>query len=100
MGNQRVAVFTSATTGAIAYVEYAYAKQNKLSYALLRDRDGAFMAPSSRSFQSAAANTGSLSASANQHAIEKSARETELADRRRDLRAHEQEASTERCGGS
>jgi phosphate transport system substrate-binding protein len=46
----------SRTGGAIGYVEYAYAKQNKLTYALLRNKEGQFVTPESRTFQSAAAN--------------------------------------------
>ena len=53
-GNEGVANFTAQTPGAIGYVEYAYALQNKLSYMLLSNRDGAFISPSSSSFQSAA----------------------------------------------
>ena len=43
-------------SGAIGYVEYAFAKQNNLSHALLANRDGAFVAPDAESFQAAAAN--------------------------------------------
>jgi phosphate transport system substrate-binding protein len=55
-GNEGVSAMASRTTGAIGYVEYAYAKQNKLTYALLRNKDGQFVTPESRTFQSAAAN--------------------------------------------
>ncbi|MBV8888713.1 MAG: phosphate ABC transporter substrate-binding protein PstS [Alphaproteobacteria bacterium] len=55
-GNEGVAALTSRTEGAIGYVEYAYALQNKLTYALLRNKDGAFVGPDSKSFQQAAAN--------------------------------------------
>src|SRR6266487_2768613 len=41
--------------GVIGYVEYAYALQNKLVYALLRNRDGNFVAPNIDSFKAAAA---------------------------------------------
>ncbi len=44
------------TDGAIGYVEYAYALQNKLTYALLQNNDGAFVAPTVKAFQAAAAN--------------------------------------------
>ena len=46
----------SRTAGAIGYVEYAYAKQNKLTYALMQNKDGQFVSPDSKTFQSAAAN--------------------------------------------
>ncbi len=55
-GNEGVAATTARTGGAIGYVEYAYAKQNKMAHALLGNRDGVFVAPSSESFQSAAAS--------------------------------------------
>jgi len=55
-GNEGVAALTSRTDGAIGYVEYAYALQNKMTYTLLKNRDGAFATPNSASFQAAAAN--------------------------------------------
>jgi phosphate transport system substrate-binding protein len=55
-GNEGVSAMASRTVGAIGYVEYAYAKQNKLTYAPLRNKDGQFVTPESRTFQSAAAN--------------------------------------------
>src|SRR5262245_38256201 len=55
-GNEGVSAMASRTAGAIGYVEYAYAKQNKLTYTLLRNKDGQFVTPESRTFQSAAAN--------------------------------------------
>ena len=42
--------------GGIGYVEYAYALQNKLAYVLLQNRTGTFVAPTIKTFQSAAAN--------------------------------------------
>jgi phosphate transport system substrate-binding protein len=55
-GNEGVSAMASRTVGAIGYVEYAYAKQNKLTYALLRNKDGHFASPDSKTFQAAAAN--------------------------------------------
>jgi phosphate transport system substrate-binding protein len=55
-GNEGVSAMASRTSGAIGYVEYAYAKQNKLTYALLRNKDGQFVSPEIRTFQSAAAS--------------------------------------------
>jgi phosphate transport system substrate-binding protein len=55
-GNEGVAAISARTDGAIGYVEYAYALQNKLPYVLLRNNDGAFVAPDSKAFQAAAAN--------------------------------------------
>jgi phosphate transport system substrate-binding protein len=42
--------------GAIGYVEYAYAKQNKLTYAKLMNKNGKAVAPTIESFSAAAAN--------------------------------------------
>ena len=55
-GNEGVSAFTSRTDGAIGYVEYAYAKQNKLAYALVQNKEGAYPEPNLKSFQAAAAN--------------------------------------------
>jgi phosphate transport system substrate-binding protein len=55
-GNEGVAATVTRTDGAIGYVEYAYAKQNKLNYALLQNAAGEFVAPESAAFQAAAAN--------------------------------------------
>src|SRR5215831_21329915 len=55
-GNEGVSAMASRTGGAIGYVEYAYAKQNKLTFAVLRNKEGQFVTPESRTFQSAAAN--------------------------------------------
>ncbi|HLY56959.1 MAG TPA: phosphate ABC transporter substrate-binding protein PstS [Stellaceae bacterium] len=55
-GNEGVSAFTSQTDGAIGYVEYAYALQNKLAYTLMQNKDGVFVSPNSKSFQAAAAN--------------------------------------------
>src|SRR6266496_1834597 len=54
-GNEGVASYVQRIGGAIGYVEYAYALQNKLVYALLRNRDGNFVAPNIDSFKAAAA---------------------------------------------
>jgi phosphate transport system substrate-binding protein len=55
-GNEGVAATVTRTDGAIGYVEYAYAKQNKLAYALMQNAAGKFVAPESEAFQSAAAS--------------------------------------------
>jgi phosphate transport system substrate-binding protein len=54
-GNEGIANMTIQTDGAIGYVEYAYAKQNKMSFTLLTNKSGAAVAPSAESFQAAAA---------------------------------------------
>jgi phosphate transport system substrate-binding protein len=54
-GNEGVANYVSRIDGAIGYVEYAYAKQNKLAFAMMANRDGAFVVPSDDAFKAAAA---------------------------------------------
>jgi phosphate transport system substrate-binding protein len=51
-----VAALTGRTDGAIGYVEYAYAKQNKMAHAQLKNAAGNFVQPESAAFQAAAAN--------------------------------------------
>ncbi|MGA2492643.1 MAG: phosphate ABC transporter substrate-binding protein PstS [Roseiarcus sp.] len=55
-GNDGVANNVAGTKGAIGYVEYAYAKQNKLTYADMVNKDGKTVAPTIEAFQAAAAN--------------------------------------------
>jgi len=55
-GNEGVANNVANTKGAIGYVEYAYAKQNKLTHTNMINKAGKTAAPSSASFQAAAAN--------------------------------------------
>ena len=54
-GNEGVANYVSRIDGSIGYVEYAYAKQNKLSYAQMLNKEGQVVAPNDASFKSAAA---------------------------------------------
>jgi phosphate transport system substrate-binding protein len=54
-GNDGVAAFVKQTPGAIGYVEYAYAKQNNMTYAQLQNASGAFVAPTAANFAAAAA---------------------------------------------
>jgi len=55
-GNEGVANNVAQTQGAIGYVEYAYAKQNKLTYTKMINKDGKTVAPTMEAFQAAAAN--------------------------------------------
>jgi phosphate transport system substrate-binding protein len=55
-GNEGVANNVSQTGGAIGYVEYAYAKQNKLIYTDMINKDGQKVEPTIASFSAAAAN--------------------------------------------
>jgi phosphate transport system substrate-binding protein len=55
-GNEGVANNVQNTKGSIGYVEYAYAKQNKLATVTAINKDGKAVEPNSASFQAAAAN--------------------------------------------
>ncbi len=55
-GNDGVAAFVKQTPGSIGYVEYAFAKQNATTYALMQDKAGQFIAPTAVNFKNAAAN--------------------------------------------
>lgn len=54
-GNEGVAANVRQATGAIGYVEYAYAKQNGLSYVKMKNKAGNVVAPTAAAFQAAAA---------------------------------------------
>jgi phosphate transport system substrate-binding protein len=53
-GNEGVANYVKRTAGSIGYVEFAYAKQNNIAYARLKNASGAFVEPSFASFEDAA----------------------------------------------
>ncbi|WP_439923249.1 phosphate ABC transporter substrate-binding protein PstS [Nitrobacter sp. JJSN] len=55
-GNEGVSGNVGQTRNSIGYVEYAYAKQNKLTYAALINKAGKTVQPTVASFQTAAAN--------------------------------------------
>jgi phosphate transport system substrate-binding protein len=55
-GNEGVAGQTKQTDGAIGYVEFAYAKQNKMTYTKVVNKDGKAVEPSIEAFQAAAAS--------------------------------------------
>ena len=46
----------SQAKGSIGYVEYAYARQNKMTYTKMVNKDGKTVAPTAEAFQAAAAN--------------------------------------------
>jgi phosphate transport system substrate-binding protein len=54
-GNDGVAALVRQTVGAIGYVEYAYAKQNHMTYALMQNKAGHWVAPTAENFAAAAA---------------------------------------------
>jgi len=53
-GNEGVSAYVKQIKGGIGYVELTYALQSKLSYALLQNAAGEFVAPNEESFQAAA----------------------------------------------
>ncbi|MBR0812519.1 phosphate ABC transporter substrate-binding protein PstS [Bradyrhizobium diazoefficiens] len=55
-GNEGVAGNVSQTKNSIGYVEYAYAKQNKLTYGAMINKAGKTVQPTVGAFQAAAAN--------------------------------------------
>ena len=54
-GNAGVAANVTKIEGAVGYVEYAYAKQNKMTHVSLINKDGKAVQPSEASFNAAAA---------------------------------------------
>ena len=55
-GNEGVANNVANTKGSIGYVEYAYAKQNNLTYTKMINKDGKTVAPTAPAFSAAAGN--------------------------------------------
>jgi len=55
-GNEGVANYVSRTANSIGYVEFAYAKQNKLAFSLLKNPAGNYVAPDFKTFEDAAAS--------------------------------------------
>src|SRR5881394_1234329 len=55
-GNEGVSGNVGQTRNSIGYVEYAYAKQNKLTYAGMINKAGKTVQPTTEAFQAAAAN--------------------------------------------
>jgi phosphate transport system substrate-binding protein len=53
-GNEGVSATVKQIPNSIGYVEYAYAKQNNLSYALVQNKAGNFPVPDDKTFQAAA----------------------------------------------
>ncbi|MFC3625560.1 phosphate ABC transporter substrate-binding protein PstS [Vogesella amnigena] len=54
-GNEGVANYVTRIKGAIGYVEYAYAKQNKIAHAAVQNAAGSFVQPDDSTFKAAAA---------------------------------------------
>ncbi|HWW72830.1 MAG TPA: phosphate ABC transporter substrate-binding protein PstS [Duganella sp.] len=55
-GNEGVAANVQRIKGSIGYVEWAYAKKNKMSHTQLKNKDGNFLQPDDEFFKAAAAN--------------------------------------------
>jgi len=55
-GNEGVANNVTQTKGSIGYVEFAYAKQNKMATVDMINKDGKAVSPNAQAFQAAAAN--------------------------------------------
>lgn len=54
-GNEGVAAFVGRLPNSIGYVEYAYVKQNKMTYAQMQNAAGTFVKPDDETFKAAAA---------------------------------------------
>jgi phosphate transport system substrate-binding protein len=54
-GNEGVAAFVGRLPNSIGYVEYAYVKQNKMTYAQMKNASGDFVSPVDTAFKAAAA---------------------------------------------
>ncbi|MFL6656593.1 MAG: phosphate ABC transporter substrate-binding protein PstS [Massilia sp.] len=55
-GNEGVAANVQRIKGAIGYVEWAFAKKNKIAHTQLKNKDGMFLQPDDDNFKAAAAN--------------------------------------------
>lgn len=55
-GNEGVAAMVKQLPGSLGYVEYAYVKQNKMTYIQLQNAAGTWVAPEEDAFKAAAAN--------------------------------------------
>jgi len=64
-GNDGVAAFVKQTPGSIGYVEYAYAKQNNSTYALMQNKAGKFVSPNASAFGAAAGSANWLKSPGN-----------------------------------
>jgi len=56
-GNEGVAANVTRVKNSVGYVEYAYAKKNKMTYISLKNRDGNYVEPDDLTFAAAAAGT-------------------------------------------
>ena len=91
-GNEGVANNVGNTKNSIGYVEYAYALQNKLTYTKMMNKDGKTVAPTSATFQAAAAGADWKSQPGYRRHPRQPARRQVLADDHGDLDPGLQEA--------
>ena len=56
-GNEGVAANVTRVKNSVGYVEYAYAKKNKMTFISMKNKDGQFVAPDDLTFAAAAAST-------------------------------------------
>jgi len=54
-GNEGVSAYVQRIKGSIGYVEYAYAKKNKMNVGAVQNKEGTFVKPEDDTFQAAAA---------------------------------------------
>ena len=81
------------TKGSIGYVEYAYAKQNKLTYTKMINKDGKTVGPTVATLQAAAANADWEGTPGFGVILTNAAGRRVLADHRRDLHPDAQAAA-------
>jgi phosphate transport system substrate-binding protein len=55
-GNEGVAANVQRIRGAVGYVEWAYAKKNRMAHTQLKNKDGVFLQPDDETFKAAAAS--------------------------------------------
>jgi phosphate transport system substrate-binding protein len=55
-GNEGVSAYVQRIKGSIGYIEYAYAKKNKMSHTQMRNADGNYVQPDDLTFQAATAS--------------------------------------------
>ena len=55
-GNEGVAAYVQRIKGSIGYVEWAYAKKNRMAHTQMQNREGAFLQPDDNAFKAAAAS--------------------------------------------
>ena len=95
-GNEGVADSVARTSGAIGYVEYAYATQHRLTYTKLINRDGKAVAPTDRGIRRRRRQRGLGGDAGLRRDPHQSSRRGDVADRGCDLRAHAQAAERSR----